>query len=181
MSEEEIINNIKTRLLKLSGNSLDRAVFNIADVEELYDLYNKEKEEKEKFKKALGKRITYCNELEKDLFENCSNYVISKDKIRNFFEERLLKYTEADDGKYDKPYLTRGELELVDRYGECKEIAEILLAEKIELPKECIRKDKIREKIKEVENGKEKYIFERLTSEDIRRTIITNLEELLEE
>ncbi len=47
--------------------------------------------------------------------------------------------------------------------------------------KDCwLHKDKIKEKIKEVENGKENYIFERLTSEDIRRTIITNLQELLE-
>ena len=36
------------------------------------------KEDRDKFKKALGKRITYCNELEKDLFENGSNYVIPK-------------------------------------------------------------------------------------------------------
>ena len=28
------------------------------------------KEDRDKFKKALGRRITYCNELEKDLFEN---------------------------------------------------------------------------------------------------------------
>ena len=77
---------------------------------------------------------------------------ISKSVIRDFFRERLLKYQEADDGRYDKPYLTRGELELVDRYGECKEIAEILLAEKIELPKECISKDRIRDKIEELVN-----------------------------
>lgn len=44
-----------------------------------------------------------------------------------------------------------------------------------------IDKDKIKEKIKEVESGKENYTFEKLTSEDIRRTIITNLQELLGE
>ena len=61
-----------------------------------------------------------------------------------------------------------------------------LLKENKELKKEMadlsecwLKKDKIRNKIKEVENGKENYIFERLTSEDIRRTIITNLNELL--
>lgn len=46
------------------------------------------REDRDKFKKALGKRITYCNELEKDLFENCSNYVIPiqtiKDKIEKY-------------------------------------------------------------------------------------------------
>ena len=45
------------------------------------------KEDRDKFKKALGKRITYCNELEKDLFENCSNYVISKQKVKDKIEE----------------------------------------------------------------------------------------------
>ena len=44
-----------------------------------------------------------------------------------------------------------------------------------------ISKDKIREKIKEVENREENYTFDKLTSEDIRRTIITNLKELLGE
>lgn len=44
-----------------------------------------------------------------------------------------------------------------------------------------ISKDKIKEKIKEVENREENYTFDKLTSEDIRRTIITNLEELLGE
>ena len=50
------------------------------------------KEDRDKFKKALGKRITYCNELEKDLFENSSNYVIKKQKVKDKIEE--LKRTE---------------------------------------------------------------------------------------
>lgn len=45
------------------------------------------KEDRDKFKKALAKRITYCNELEKDLFENCSNYIVSKQKIKDKLEE----------------------------------------------------------------------------------------------
>ena len=49
---------------------------------------NKElQEDRNKFKKALGKRITYCNELEKDLFENGSNYVIPKQKVKDKIEE----------------------------------------------------------------------------------------------
>lgn len=55
---------------------------------------NKElQEDRNKFKKALGKRITYCNELEKDLFENGSNYVIPKqivkDKIEEYDKQRI--------------------------------------------------------------------------------------------
>lgn len=45
------------------------------------------REDRDKFKKALGKRITYCNELEKDLFENCSKYVIPIQKIKDKIEE----------------------------------------------------------------------------------------------
>lgn len=64
------------------------------------------KEDRDKFKKALGKRITYCNELEKDLFENCSKYVIPiqkiKDKIKelNKKEKQELKGTKGQD-RYD--------------------------------------------------------------------------------
>lgn len=43
--------------------------------------------EVEKYKKALIKRIKYCNELEKDLFENCENYVVNKQKIKDKIEE----------------------------------------------------------------------------------------------
>ena len=45
------------------------------------------KEDRDKFKKALGRKITYCNELEKDLFENSSNYVIKKQKVKEKIEE----------------------------------------------------------------------------------------------
>ena len=59
---------------------------------------NKElKEDRDKFKKALGKRITYCNELEKDLFENSSNYVIKKQKVKDKIEELKKKVEELTD------------------------------------------------------------------------------------
>lgn len=45
------------------------------------------KMDRDKFKKALGKRITYCNELEEDLFENCNNYVIPKQEIKDKIEQ----------------------------------------------------------------------------------------------
>lgn len=44
------------------------------------------KADRDKFKKALAKRITYCNELEKDLFENASNYVIPVQKVKDKIE-----------------------------------------------------------------------------------------------
>lgn len=54
------------------------------------------KEDRDKFKKALGKRITYCNELEKDLFENCSNYVIPKQIVKDKIEELQKEYNKLD-------------------------------------------------------------------------------------
>lgn len=56
------------------------------------------KADRDKFKKALAKRITYCNELEKDLFENCSNYIVSKQKIKDKIEEinKMIAYEHND-------------------------------------------------------------------------------------
>ena len=63
------------------------------------------KEDRDKFKKALGKRITYCNELEKDLFENCSNYVIPIQKVKAKIEEldieiSTCEYADDDSEEY---------------------------------------------------------------------------------
>ena len=77
---------------------------------------NKElQEDRNKFKKALGKRITYCNELEKDLFENSSNYVIKKqkvkDKIEELKQERDETYTKFLGGnRTDENLSTRGKM-----------------------------------------------------------------------
>ena len=57
------------------------------------------KEDRDKFKKALGRRITYCNELEKDLFENGSNYVIPKQIVKDKIEELKKKVEELTDEK----------------------------------------------------------------------------------
>ena len=112
-----------------------------------------------KASKGLETVLAYIEELEKYKRKHSlvKNHYISKEDLKKFFGERLLKYQEADDGNYDKAYLTRGELELVDRYGECKEIAEILLKEKVEIPRECISKDKIRDKIKEIKDYIEEF------------------------
>ena len=72
-------------------------------------------EDRNKFKKALGKRITYCNELEKDLFENGSNYVIPKqkvkDKIEELKQERDETYTKFLGGnRTDENLSTRGKM-----------------------------------------------------------------------
>ncbi len=66
------------------------SVLKLCEIIEKLQKENEElKEDRDKFKKALGKRITYCNELEKDLFENGSNYVIPKQKVKEKIEELI--------------------------------------------------------------------------------------------
>lgn len=92
----------------------NRNIINTIDPDfffEIVDCLLKENREikvnSDKFKKALGKRITYCNELEKDLFENASNYVIPKQEIKGKIEELDIAiseciYLDDDDKKYKK-------------------------------------------------------------------------------
>ena len=69
------------------------------DLETVLNYIKELEEEKDKLKEGLVKRIAYCNELEKDLFENCENYVVNKSKIRDKIEEyqeNMKKYEYAD-------------------------------------------------------------------------------------
>ena len=103
--DEEILNNIKAYMQENIDNGFHKFIYNdlgydekcvdvINAIEHILSDYkrvlkeNEElKEDRDKFKKALGRRITYCNELEKDLFENSSNYVIKKQKVKDKIEE----------------------------------------------------------------------------------------------
>ena len=49
-------------------------------------------ENNRELKRHLIKRIEYTNKLEKDLFENASNYVIPKSKIEAKIEELEIMY-----------------------------------------------------------------------------------------
>lgn len=112
---------------------------------------------------------------------------ILKSKLKEFFSSRLEKYQEADDGKYEQDYLTRGELELLDRYKECKEIAKIILEEEInsEVPQNCIPTSLVKEKKEELDKEekrelkgakgqdryyiKQKYMYKRKVLEELLR------------
>ena len=78
----------------------------VENIEKLQKENEELKEDRDKFKKALGKRITYCNELEKDLFENSSNYVIPKSKVKDKIEElnKLIIETQKELGSASKEY-----------------------------------------------------------------------------
>ena len=55
----------------------------------LVENIEKLQKENEELKNSLSWRINYCQELEKDLFENCSNYVIPIQKVKEKIEEIL--------------------------------------------------------------------------------------------
>lgn len=115
--DEEILNNIKAYMQENIDNGFHKFIYNdlgydekcvdvINAIEHILSDYkrvlkeNEElKEDRDKFKKALGRRITYCNELEKDLFENSSNYVIKKQKVKDKIEELKKKVEELTDEK----------------------------------------------------------------------------------
>lgn len=86
---------IDTSIL-LDINSKHKTILNL--IEKLQKESEELKEDRDKFKKNLLKRITYCNELEKDLFENGSNYVIPKEKVKDKIEEidEKIKYEDNE-------------------------------------------------------------------------------------
>ena len=76
------------------------------DTKTILNLIEKQSKEIEELKENMRKRVKYCNELEKDLFENCSNYVVSKDKIRAKIEIRKEEKENCKDSIEEK-YLLR--------------------------------------------------------------------------
>ena len=98
MSEEElvILQNIQYAL-----DNVGSVGFEFDDIQGLLNLYQtkteqletalnslkKEKEKNKELKILSEQNLKYSHNLEKDLFENCSNYVVSKDKIRKKIKE----------------------------------------------------------------------------------------------
>ena len=77
---EEIIELCKEELNNNDKNVT--ATLDLIDLKELRNLINRTKELEE----MLKHRIKYTNELEQDLFENASNYVIPKSKVKEKIE-----------------------------------------------------------------------------------------------
>lgn len=86
-----VVLNLVNDLLK-SNIELDKECTRLEEKE--IDLEKENKEQKE----MLVHRIKYTSELEKDLFENCSNYVIPKEKI----EEKIKFINEFEENLYYK-------------------------------------------------------------------------------
>lgn len=112
MKKEEIekvldeLNSVRPEVLNTEAKRLFEAIMSIAD-------------ERDELKSMLKKRIAYTNELEKDLFENASNYVISKQKIRDKIEElenrNYNDYTREQDGNEVKYSILKEFEELLEK------------------------------------------------------------------
>lgn len=96
---ENFINWLKIDFEYDSGEEIKAIEHILSDYKRVLKENEELKEDRDKFKKALGRRITYCNELEKDLFENSSNYVIKKQKVKDKIEELKKKVEELTDEK----------------------------------------------------------------------------------
>lgn len=59
----------------------------IEAIEHVLSDYKRVLKENEELKNLIAHKNAYTKMLEKDLFENCSNYVISKQKVKDKIEE----------------------------------------------------------------------------------------------
>lgn len=66
------------------------------NLEIILNLIEKLQKENEELKNLMAHKNGYTEMLEKDLFENCSNYVISKQKIKDKIEELKKEYNKLD-------------------------------------------------------------------------------------
>ena len=122
----------------------------------LLDLYKKEKEQNSIIKEKL-KELNIPMETLIGEFNRLEDLEDDRERLKALLKEEKEKNKELQN--YMKEFL---------------------------IPKSTINilyfsKDKIRDRIEELENSKEDYTFNKLTSEDIRRTLITELKQIIGE
>lgn len=139
----------------------------------------------EDIEKRVKELRKFCD---KNLIDGKINFGLMLQDLENLIkrnkelEENIKKYERANDylltlnHKYYEDNVI-----LLRKNGKVDILADNIHFKYIDMVENYIPKSKVIEKIEEVNNSKENYIFERLTSEDIRRTIVTNLQELLKE
>lgn len=82
--EKEVIEVAKKTASKKYGSIM---CLEIKDVEIMLNLIEKQQKEIEKQASLIKFDVKYRNQLEQDLYENASNYVISKEKIKDKIKE----------------------------------------------------------------------------------------------
>lgn len=81
----DILNDFQFRSRTIVYNKIDSE--DVGSVKIVLNLLEKQQKEIEEKDKLICFNRKYINELEQDLFENASNYVISKEKIKNKIKE----------------------------------------------------------------------------------------------
>lgn len=84
--EKEAIEIIKLIINISKKNERTTAIIYVSDEETILNLIEKLQKEIEELRKLTEFQKEYINKLEQDLFENCSNFVVPKDKIRDFIK-----------------------------------------------------------------------------------------------
>ena len=85
--------------------------------EEGLKLFNKINEiidRNRELEEMLKNRIKYTNELEKDLFENASNYVIPKSLIKEKIEELKAEYKIALEENSTKAFILKCQIQVLE-------------------------------------------------------------------
>lgn len=96
MNEEEkkSVNELKEEInnpVEVQGDKFNTFIlYNIESAKTISNLIEKLQKENEEFKKLIVHKNEYTQKLEKDLFENASNYVIPIQKVKDKIE-RLSK------------------------------------------------------------------------------------------
>ena len=99
---EELVNAYKDCFVENYNEMIVDVGMRYKDIQAISNLIAENKELKE----MLKHRIEYTNKLEKDLFENASNYVIPKSKIKAKIEIRKEEKENCKDSIEEK-YLLR--------------------------------------------------------------------------
>ena len=107
MISEEIKKNVLEKLesIRVCGSKAELWNFEAGTI---LRLINEEQREIDELKEHIRKRIAYTQDLEKDLFENCENYVVSKDKIRD-----KIKELEEEKNNYFEKQVIQGRIDLL--------------------------------------------------------------------
>ena len=122
--QKEAIEYLKTRLYGNKGcKYIDVAQEDLRIFINLVDSLQKENEE---LKDLMAHKNAYTKKIEKDLFENCSNYVISKQKVKDKIEE-LNKYKKKE--IYPSLYQW-SDITITEHYDEMIELLQEIIGDK---------------------------------------------------
>ena len=99
MKESELVTLQELQYAIKNVGSFDLGDFSFDTIQHILNMYSQLEKENAELERMLRHRIKYSQELEQDLFEGCSNYVIPKSVIREKIEQ--FKRLSAEIQGYD--------------------------------------------------------------------------------